>query len=99
MRRPRPSDPKWSDVTPAATAPLARRAVLSGGTALLAAAALGAGAAHGYSLPANVTRSQWSTDEDPNSWDDITTYNNFYEFGLDKADPARHAHLETAVQN
>jgi sulfoxide reductase catalytic subunit YedY len=24
---------------------------------------------------------------------DITTYNNFYEFGLDKGDPARHAHL------
>ncbi|MCU0772924.1 MAG: protein-methionine-sulfoxide reductase catalytic subunit MsrP [Ideonella sp.] len=23
---------------------------------------------------------------------DVTTYNNFYEFGLDKGDPARHAH-------
>ena len=23
---------------------------------------------------------------------DVTTYNNFYEFGTDKADPARHAH-------
>ncbi len=26
-----------------------------------------------------------STDEKPNSLDDITSYNNFYEFGLDKA--------------
>lgn len=26
------------------------------------------------------------------SYKDITTYNNFYEFGLDKADPAKHAH-------
>jgi sulfoxide reductase catalytic subunit YedY len=26
-----------------------------------------------------------------NSWEDITTYNNFYEFGTGKADPARNA--------
>jgi sulfoxide reductase catalytic subunit YedY len=28
----------------------------------------------------------------PTPYDDITTYNNFYEFGTDKADPARTAH-------
>ncbi|MFM1887094.1 MAG: hypothetical protein RL026_2251 [Pseudomonadota bacterium] len=28
----------------------------------------------------------------PNSFRDITTYNNFYEFGLDKSDPAERAH-------
>jgi len=28
---------------------------------------------------------------EPNSWEDITTYNNFYEFGTGKNDPARHA--------
>jgi sulfoxide reductase catalytic subunit YedY len=28
---------------------------------------------------------------EPNAWDDITGYNNFYEFGTDKEDPARHA--------
>jgi len=27
-----------------------------------------------------------------NTWDQITTYNNFYEFGTDKDDPARNAH-------
>jgi len=27
----------------------------------------------------------------PNSWDDITGYNNFYEFGLDKTDPKANA--------
>jgi methionine sulfoxide reductase catalytic subunit len=32
-----------------------------------------------------------STDEKANSFKDITSYNNFYEFGLDKTDPARHA--------
>ena len=28
-----------------------------------------------------------STDETPNSYSDITTYNNFYEFGMQKSDP------------
>ena len=27
----------------------------------------------------------------PNTWEEITSYNNFYEFGADKGDPARHA--------
>jgi sulfoxide reductase catalytic subunit YedY len=31
------------------------------------------------------------TDEKLNSYRDVTTYNNFYEFGLDKGDPARYA--------
>ena len=31
-------------------------------------------------------------DEPLNSWQDITTYNNFYEFGTGKEDPARNAH-------
>jgi sulfoxide reductase catalytic subunit YedY len=32
-----------------------------------------------------------STDEQKNSFEDITTYNNFYEFGTGKSDPARKA--------
>jgi len=28
----------------------------------------------------------------PNSWDDITNYNNYYEFGTSKEDPAANAH-------
>ena len=39
----------------------------------------------------NLQKSPFSTDEAPNSYDDITTYNNFYEFGMDKGDPARYA--------
>jgi sulfoxide reductase catalytic subunit YedY len=38
-----------------------------------------------------VKKSAFSTDEKVNSYKDITTYNNFYEFGLDKGDPARYA--------
>lgn len=33
----------------------------------------------------------YSTEEKPNSWEDITTYNNFYEFGTGKDDPYRNA--------
>ncbi len=33
-----------------------------------------------------------SVSDEPNSWDDITSYNNFYEFGTGKEDPARYAH-------
>ncbi len=40
----------------------------------------------------DLVKSEFSTDEEPNSFEDITTYNNFYEFGLDKGDPARYAH-------
>ena len=35
--------------------------------------------------------SQFSTDERQNSYEEITSYNNFYEFGLDKEDPKRYA--------
>ena len=41
---------------------------------------------------ANLKKSPFSTDEKRNSYKDITTYNNFYEFGLDKADPGKYAH-------
>ncbi len=33
----------------------------------------------------------YSTDETPNSWEDVTTYNNFYEFGTGKEDPYQNA--------
>ena len=39
----------------------------------------------------NVGKSRFSTIETPNSYEDITTYNNYYEFGTDKADPVRYA--------
>ena len=39
----------------------------------------------------DVAVSPYSTDETPNSYDDIATYNNFYEFGLGKDDPVKYA--------
>ena len=44
-------------------------------------------AAHGRKLE-NIKKSALSTDEKPNKWEDITTYNNYYEFGTDKDSPA-----------
>ena len=41
---------------------------------------------------ANIAKSPYSTDETPNSYEDVTTYNNFYEFGTGKSDPAQNAH-------
>lgn len=54
-----------------------RRQILAG------AAGLGLGSIAGP-LAAN-------TDLEANSWDDITSYNNFFEFGTDKGDPAAYA--------
>ena len=42
------------------------------------------------------TTARAATEElEPNSWEYITSYNNFYEFGTGKDDPARNAHALT----
>lgn len=82
MPRPYSSRPlAWSDVTPKALW-LTRRQWMTGSAALLASPALG---------QISAAPSKFSTDVAPNSLEDITSYNNFYEFGTDKEDPARYA--------
>ena len=39
----------------------------------------------------NAAKSALSTGEAPTAYTHVTSYNNFYEFGTDKSDPARHA--------
>ena len=85
-----------SEITPKALY-LRRREFLAlgaaGAGALLlprAAHAAPAEVAHGRKLE-GVKPGQPSTDEKKNSFDEITHYNNFYEFGTDKDDPARNA--------
>jgi methionine sulfoxide reductase catalytic subunit len=46
-------------------------------------------ARHGRKLTA--VRSAFSTTETANTWDQVTSYNNFYEFGTSKDAPARYA--------
>jgi sulfoxide reductase catalytic subunit YedY len=62
------------------------------GASLLAGTALGAVVPEGKraKLP-DVGKSPFSTIEAPNSYEDITTYNNYYEFGTGKEDPYRNA--------
>ena len=38
-----------------------------------------------------LAKSPFSTTEKPTSYDDVTHYNNFYEFGTDKTDPAKNS--------
>jgi methionine sulfoxide reductase catalytic subunit len=66
------------------------------GTAAAVAAGLALGeawveaatpAAHGRKLE-GVKKSPLSTDEKQNKWEEITTYNNYYEFGVDKDSPS-----------
>jgi sulfoxide reductase catalytic subunit YedY len=59
----------------------------------MAAAAAGA-AAFGEaanSAPLQAAKSPLSTNETPTPLKDVTSYNNYYEFGVDKGDPAQHA--------
>jgi sulfoxide reductase catalytic subunit YedY len=87
---------------------LNRRQFLKAASGTAVAAAAGAGilgategllaqeARHGAKLP-NVMSSPLSTKEKPSTWRQITTYNNFYEFGSDKESPAMLARtLDTA---
>jgi sulfoxide reductase catalytic subunit YedY len=69
-----------------AAAGLAAAGVLASG-----ANAEARGAPHGRLLM-NVDHSFPKPDEKINAWEDITSYNNFYEFGIDKDDPERNAH-------
>lgn len=75
-------DLKWCDVTPKADF-LTRRQLLAGAATL--------GLAGPATAKLSYVQSKFSTDEKPNAFEDITTYNNFYEFGTDKGDPAAHA--------
>lgn len=79
-------EPSASEITPEALY-LRRREFIKGAGALALAAALPAQAA----LPA-ARKSPLGSGMVPNTWEEITGYNNFYEFGTDKTDPAKHAH-------
>lgn len=68
-------DLRWSDVTPKAQF-LNRRQIMAGAALLVPNMALASG---------------FSTDEPPTSFEDITSYNNYYEFGFGKEDPAAYA--------
>jgi methionine sulfoxide reductase catalytic subunit len=71
----------WSDVTPKPLW-LNRRQLMAGVAALTATPAL---------ARIEAAPSAFSTTDEPNSLEDITTYNNYYEFGVNKGDPSAYA--------
>jgi sulfoxide reductase catalytic subunit YedY len=95
----KPSDIKPAEITPKELY-MNRRQFIRAASAM----ALAAGGALGGLEPSfapreagagenlnNVRKSSYSTNEKLNSFKDITTYNNFYELGVDKGDPAQNA--------
>ena len=88
-----PADILASEITPKEVY-LQRRRFLREAAAVAAAGATAAllpsVVTAGQKIP-NVRKSPLSTVEMLTSHQDITTYNNFYEFGTDKSDPARRA--------
>ncbi|WP_340298766.1 MULTISPECIES: protein-methionine-sulfoxide reductase catalytic subunit MsrP [unclassified Roseobacter] len=71
------NDLSIADATPYA-AYINRRQIMAGAAGLIGATALGLGRANAQELV-------------PNSWEEITSYNNYYEFGTGKEDPANNA--------
>jgi sulfoxide reductase catalytic subunit YedY len=104
----RRNEPKASEITPEALymrrREFIKNVVLSAGTATGVGAALVAlsggrrasrpvvVSAPGEEPAFTYTRGPYGTDEPRTDYDDVVTYNNFYEFGTGKSDPARNAH-------
>ncbi|WP_223385704.1 protein-methionine-sulfoxide reductase catalytic subunit MsrP [Oricola cellulosilytica] len=83
--------PRSSEITPRA-AILDRRRFIAGMSGLALAAAVPTPGKSATREKLDAIASPLSTDEEPNSYDDVTSYNNYYEFGTGKSDPAKHAH-------
>jgi methionine sulfoxide reductase catalytic subunit len=99
----KPADIRESEVTPHELYLRRREFITAAGTIAVGAAAAAVGSAwlpdtagaqnpNAYKFPQLKKGSPFDTTEKQNSYKEITTYNNFYEFGLDKADPAKYAH-------
>ncbi|MGB0721598.1 MAG: protein-methionine-sulfoxide reductase catalytic subunit MsrP [Gammaproteobacteria bacterium] len=99
----KPADIRPSEITPEGVYHDRRRFLRGGAAAALglAAAPAGAGILDWFKKDApefqrgaklsDVIKGPYSTDETPNSFEEIATYNNFYEFGTGKDDPVRNA--------
>lgn len=93
-----PNDVPPSEITPQAVhenrryfMKLAAGATLLGATAGLARMAGAREKTLGLQKLENVAKNRLSTDEPLTAYRHVTSYNNYYEFGTEKDDPARHA--------
>ncbi|WP_026177292.1 protein-methionine-sulfoxide reductase catalytic subunit MsrP [Thiobacillus denitrificans] len=86
-----PNDIVSSEITPPEIY-RERRRFMQGMGALAAGAILGVAPEAGAGVKlAGVRASAYSIDEDKTPYKDVTTYNNFYEFGTGKGDPSENA--------
>lgn len=85
MNSRRPFGLRYSDITPKSTY-LNRRALLAS-----AFAALSPGGVLAGPKLTGIAKSPFSTSEKQTPYDTVTTYNNFYEFGTNKDEPAVYA--------
>jgi methionine sulfoxide reductase catalytic subunit len=98
----RPPDTPASEITPREVFERRREFIKQAGRIALIAAASNTGrllAQDGKKLD-GLKKSGYSSGEQITPYKDVTTYNNFYEFGTDKADPAKNAYrLKTRPWN
>ncbi|MEK7322657.1 MAG: protein-methionine-sulfoxide reductase catalytic subunit MsrP [Pseudomonadota bacterium] len=88
----RRSDILPSEITPPDVYEARRRFLRLGAGGMMTAAGLAAlwpAAARANAKLPNVTKGPFSTREELTPYESVTVYNNFYEFGTDKEDPAR----------
>jgi sulfoxide reductase catalytic subunit YedY len=92
IRRVQPSEPLPSEITPPEV--FNRRRQLLAMAGVTPALAWGTAGHAQRVLPDKLQTqpSRFSVGETPTPYKDVTSYNNFYEFGTDKDDPARYAH-------
>jgi sulfoxide reductase catalytic subunit YedY len=97
-----PTEPPSSEVTPEPLYNARREFIRNAGLFALSAGAIGTGLTwlSGQSRPKSaltkpiggiVKHLEMAGGEEQSTWDSATTYNNYYEFGTDKSDPAKHA--------
>ena len=68
-----------------------KHSLLAGAATALGCDLLDPPAAAAGTRLADLVKSPFSIDDTPNSFEDVTTYNNYYEFGTGKSDPAQYA--------
>jgi sulfoxide reductase catalytic subunit YedY len=92
----KPSDIRSSEITDKKVY-MRRRDFIRAAGLTAAGAVLGVDDAQAQSwprvkIPGTIQSSGWGKGEKLNAYEDIATYNNFYEFGTEKDDPAANAH-------
>jgi methionine sulfoxide reductase catalytic subunit len=90
-----------SEITPQSVYEDRRQFIKAAGFGLLATAAAGYGLLPGHAWAAaeqrrkltGYSKTAYGADEKLTPYDDVTSYNNYYEFGTSKSDPAEHSKL------